>query len=99
MSEQAAAPTKSEELKVNSDVLGFKDFLTLELSNWVKILEDTKTKVASAPDDLYSPILQNAHSLIRACDREVVYMHKLEELALAQHEEALKDAEPLVAKA
>lgn len=92
------AATEAQAVQPNEEVVKFKKFLCSELDNWMGILKDTKERVEKSSDDKYEQIHQNAHSLIRACDREVVYMHKLEEIALQQQAEAVAEAEPVEAQ-
>lgn len=66
--------------KVDPTIKQNKELLLKELANWKEFFDKLEKACLESPDDVYTDALYKAQHLITACDKEVVYMNKLEEV-------------------
>ena len=68
--------------------------LVKELGIWIGFFEQLLKACEDSPDDVYTDALHKARQLVIACDKEVVYLQKLEEVLKGRIDaEAKTDAE------
>lgn len=85
--------SEENKVEVNENVKNFKEFLYKEIDTWKEIFEQFRTEIKNSPDDVHTEVLVRAQNLIRACDREVVYMQQVAQMQQRLEEEKAKEEE------